>query len=149
MSEIKIAKKSHAAGVQRLLKQLGYESTMAEISVALCTPTPDSAVFVIEDQSGVVAFISLIYFFYFPTQKQNCRITAIVVDEKMRSCGLGSHLISFARMQAHQHGCAQLEVTTSLTRHTTQAFYETIGFTKASYRYVMDVGNMASNGEQR
>ena len=101
MSEIKTAKESHAAGVQRLLQQLGYESTMAELSAALCTPTPDSSVFVIEDQSGVVAFISLIYFFYFPTQKQNCRITAIIVDEKMRMVP-ESALCESARNHSHR-----------------------------------------------
>ena len=70
----------------------------------------------------------LLYFFYFPLQKSLCRITAIVVDESVRNVGVGKKLINFAATQAQTRSCAQLEVTTSLARNATQAYYESIGF---------------------
>ncbi|MDP2523825.1 GNAT family N-acetyltransferase [Neptunomonas phycophila] len=90
--------------------------------------------------SMLIGFMSLIYFFYFPLQKQNCRITSLVVDEYARGNGVGKRLIDHALEKAKSLSCAQLEVTTSLTREATQAYYERSGFIKSSFRYYLDLG---------
>ncbi len=141
MVEIIKAEPTHAYEVKSLLQQLGYESQELELISALSQQDDSSQVFIAKKGNQVIALMSLIYFFYFPLQKSLCRITAIVVDENLRNSGVGKKLINFAATQAQTKSCAQLEVTTSLARKATQAYYERIGFKKASYRYYLDIGN--------
>lgn len=140
MVEIIKAEPTHAHEIKGLLQQLGYESQELELISALSQQDDCSEVFIVKKGNQVIAFMSLIYFFYFPIQKSLCRITAIVVDENLRNAGVGKKLINFAATQAKAKSCAQLEVTTSLARKATQAYYERIGFKKASYRYYSDIG---------
>lgn len=140
MVDILKAKPEHAHEVKDLLKQLGYESQESELITALSQQDPNSEVFIAKKGTQVIACMSLIYFYYFPIQKSVCRITAIVVNEDMRNTGVGKKLVQFATTQAATKSCAQLEVTTSLARKSTQAYYERIGFKKASYRYYLNIG---------
>ncbi|WP_232849818.1 GNAT family N-acetyltransferase [Bowmanella yangjiangensis] len=140
MVDILTASSAHAGSIQILLQQLGYQCEVAEIISAIDTPDANSDLFVAINHGEVVGFMSLIYFFYFPLQKRNCRITALVVDEHARSTGVGKKLINHALGQAKKLSCAQLEVTTSLAREATQAYYERVGFIKSSFRYYLDVG---------
>jgi len=139
MIDILKAKPIHVNSIKSLLKQLSYESEESQLISALSMQDQNSEVFVAVDKSKVVGLMSLIYFHYFPIQKSLCRITAIVVDENLRNTGIGKKLINFAFNQAQGKACAQLEVTTSLARTATQAYYEQLGFTKASYRYYLNI----------
>ena len=134
----------HAERIQALLVQLGYNASIAEVKTGLNSQDPHSDLYVARLEGRVIAFMSLIYFYYFPIQKQNCRITAIVVDEEVRKTGVGRQLIQFAQVKARQHACAQLEVTTSLERKATQAYYEHNGFIKTSFRYYLNLSENAS-----
>ena len=144
MLEITKADIAHAERIQALLVQLGYNASIAEVKSGLNSQDPHSDLYVARLEGRVIAFMSLIYFYYFPIQKQNCRITAIVVDEEVRKTGVGRQLIQFAQVKAQQHACAQLEVTTSLEREATQAYYEHAGFIKTSFRYYMNLPDKAS-----
>jgi ribosomal protein S18 acetylase RimI-like enzyme len=134
------ANSTHAESIQNLLSQLGYECQLSGLISALDSPEANSDLFVATRKAQVVAFMSLVYFYYFPIQERNCRITALVVDEHVRNSGIGKKLIQFAVARAQSHSCAQLEVTTSLARKATQAYYEHNGFMKASFRYYLDIG---------
>ena len=144
MFEITKAHIAHAERIQALLVQLGYNASIAEVKSGLNSQDPHSDLYVARLEGRVIAFMSLIYFYYFPIQKQNCRITAIVVDEEVRKTGVGRQLIQFAQVKARQHACAQLEVTTSLERKATQAYYEHNGFIKTSFRYYLNLSENAS-----
>ena len=144
MIDITKADIAHAERIQVLLVQLGYNASVAEIKYGLDSQDPHSDLYVATLEGRVIAFMSLIYFYYFPIQKQNCRITAIVVDEQVRKTGVGTQLIQFAQLKARQRACAQLEVTTSIERKATQAYYEHAGFIKASFRYYMNLPDNAS-----
>lgn len=145
MLEITKADIAHVERIQALLVQLGYNASIAEVKSGLNSQDPHSDLYVATLEGRVIAFMSLIYFYYFPIQKQNCRITAIVVDEEVRKTGVGRQLIQFAQVKARQHACAQLEVTTSLERKATQAYYEHNGFIKASFRYYLNQPDEALN----
>ncbi|WP_258405248.1 GNAT family N-acetyltransferase [Shewanella mesophila] len=140
MVDILKASSLHAPSIQILLHQLGYQCNTAEIVSAIDSSDANSGLFVAISHGNVVGFMSLIYFFYFPLQRRNCRITAIVVDEYARGNGIGKKLINHALAKARSLSCAQLEVTTSLVREATQAYYERTGFIKSSFRYYLDVG---------
>ena len=95
----------------------------------------DSEVFVAEQDGRVIGLMSLIYFYYFPLTRKTCRMTALVVDRAERSTGVGTQLVDQALDRARETDCLGLEVTTSLTRTRTQAYYGKLGFAKTSYRY--------------
>ncbi|USD22358.1 GNAT family N-acetyltransferase [Microbulbifer variabilis] len=135
--EIRKVEKNDIQVVVSLLQQLGYEPSIQAIESLISNPICDSyeTVVGILDKS-VVSVMSVIYFDYFPSAERFCRITAFVVDSDVRGYGVGTRLIDFARDNAAAKGCSTLEVTTSLKRESTQQFYESIGFTKTSYKYV-------------
>ncbi|MFT6257165.1 GNAT family N-acetyltransferase [Shewanella sp. Arc9-LZ] len=141
MIDIIKADHTHVSSIKNLLEQLGYESEETGLISALELPHNESEAFVVVSSTKVVAFMSLIYFYYFPLQKHVCRITAIVVDKNLRNSGIGKKLIRFAATKAQSSSCVQLEVTTSLSREATQAYYEHLGFNKASLRYYLNIGN--------
>ncbi len=154
--EIRRAKTSDANRLSNLLYQLGYETHAQKIAtllsaLSLSGPSLSGSsnstddVFVGVEQGVVVAFISLIYFDYFPSAEKVCRITALVVDENIRSSGIGTKLVEYAKLEAVTKECEVLEVTTSLKRKKTQEYYEGIGFQKTSYKYIQRLNFSSKN----
>ncbi len=139
--KIEKAEPSHAHDALKLLSQLGYESTLQDLTRVLAQTDRRYEVYIAKLDDKVVGLMSVIYFDYFPSQERICRITAIVVDQNTRGAGVGSQLIDFAKGLCKKRFCSKLEVTTSLARQATQQYYEKIGFTKTSYRYVQDIPN--------
>lgn len=125
--------------IKELLHQLGYSSPVESISETINSSDENSELFVTLVDGKVVAFMSLIYFYYFPSNCRVCRITGITVDASVRGRGVGSQLIAFASEMGQQNNCKQLEVTTSLVREKTQKYYEFLGFKKASLRYYQPI----------
>ncbi|MCG9965077.1 MAG: GNAT family N-acetyltransferase [Shewanella sp.] len=125
--------------IASLLLQLGYSATEAQLQQYLNNPNRTDEIYLAESNGVVVGLISLIFFDYFPSQQQICRITALVVTEASRGLGVGTQLIDFAKDRASKRGCCQLEVTTSMRRDKTQAYYESIGFEKTSFRYIQAI----------
>lgn len=125
--------------IASLLLQLGYSATEAQLQQYLNNPNRTDEIYLAESNGVVVGLISLIFFDYFPSQQQICRITALVVTEAIRGLGVGTQLINFAKDRASKRGCCQLEVTTSMRRDKTQAYYESIGFEKTSFRYIQAI----------
>ncbi len=135
--EIRRVVESDTKRLSNLLGQLGYVTPPQKINTLLFSSSNSTSdVFVAIEEERVVAFISLIYFDYFPSAEKVCRITALVVDESLRGSGIGTQLIDYAKCEAIAKNCTVLEVTTSIKRDKTQAYYEGIGFEKTSYKYV-------------
>ena len=135
--EIRKAQKNDAYSVSSLLVQLGYDTPISKIEALVSMPSSGhDNVYVGVLDERVIAVMSVIYFNYFPSGEKFCRITSIIVDGKNRGSGLGSKLINYAKLMALAEKCNVLEVTTSLQREQTQAYYEYIGFQKTSYKYV-------------
>ncbi|MDT3319308.1 MULTISPECIES: GNAT family N-acetyltransferase [unclassified Shewanella] len=142
---IRLAQLHDAQSIQLLLEQLGYVLPVAALAKTLteCQDNPHSRtdeLLVYEQLNAqgepqVVAVMVLMFFDYFPALSRICRITAIVVDADMRGQGIGSRLIAFAKERGKQENCQLLELTTSTQRIATQQYYESIGFTKTSFRY--------------
>ncbi|GLR31056.1 GNAT family N-acetyltransferase [Shewanella decolorationis] len=125
--------------ITSLLLQLGYNATEPQLQQYLDAPKRSDEIYLAESEGVVAGLISLIFFDYFPSQQQICRITALVVTEASRGLGVGTQLIDFAKDRASKRGCCQLEVTTSMRREKTQAYYESIGFEKTSFRYIQAI----------
>ncbi len=142
---IRLAQLHDAESILVLLEQLGYALPVATLAQTLTEyqDNPQSRsdeLFVCEQPNAqgdrqVVAVMALMFFDYFPALSRICRITAIVVNADIRGQGVGTLLIDFAKARGRQEACQVLELTTSTQRIATQQYYESIGFTKTSFRY--------------
>lgn len=139
---IRLAQLHDAQSIQLLLEQLGYVLPVAALAKTLteCQDNPQSRsdeLLVCEQPNaqGEPQVVAVMFFDYFPALSRICRITAIVVDADMRGQGIGTQLIDFAKARGRQEACQLLELTTSTQRIATQQYYESIGFTKTSFRY--------------
>lgn len=68
--------------IATLLLQLGYLATEAQLQQYLDDPKRSDEIYLAESEGVVVGLISLIFFDYFPSQQQICRITALVVIDR-------------------------------------------------------------------
>ncbi|MCL1091643.1 GNAT family N-acetyltransferase [Shewanella profunda] len=137
--QIRQAEIQDLKAIEYLLLQLGYSSTQEQLQKYLEKSERTDEIYIAEEEGNIIGLISLIFFDYFPAQQKICRITALVVAEAYRGSGVGTRLIRFSKARAFEYGCSKLEVTTSMRREKTQAYYEAIGFEKTSFRYIQDV----------
>lgn len=63
------------------------------------------------------------------------RVTALVVDARLRGHGIGRALMDAAERWAAERGCVLLEVTSNLRRVDAHSFYEALGYERTSYRF--------------
>lgn len=135
---IRIARTEDSQHISALMHQLGYQISTTKVAEMISDHQQhNDEIYVGIQNNEICAVIVLIYFTYFPDAQKLCRITALVVDEKLRGKGLGTALLNRARDSAIQQGCSSLELTTNMRRHNTHAYYEHLGFEKTSYKFVM------------
>lgn len=138
---IRLAQLHDAESIQLLLEQLHVAALAQTLTEYQDNPQSRSDELLVcelpnaQGESQVVAVMALMFFDYFPALSRICRITAIVVNADMRGQGIGTQLIDFAKARGKQENCQLLELTTSTQRIATQQYYESIGFTKTSFRY--------------
>lgn len=136
------ARSGDAHQLSQLLAQLGYDTEPARIEKMVYLADDDSELITVaEINDQLVAVMSLIFFDYFPAAARYARITALVVDDQHRSKGIGSELLEYARINAAERDCACIEVTSSVTREDTHAFYVHAGFHHESLKFVLPIGS--------
>ncbi|UIP29396.1 GNAT family N-acetyltransferase [Photobacterium sp. TLY01] len=136
------ARSGDARQLSLLLAQLGYDTDPARIEKMIYLADSDSELITVaEINDQLVAVMSLIFFDYFPAAARYARITAMVVDAQHRAKGIGSELLEYARINAAERDCACIEVTSSVTRKDTHAFYVNAGFHHDSYKFVLPIGS--------
>jgi GNAT superfamily N-acetyltransferase len=125
------------AAVASLLDDLGYPTTEDRLRVR-CEVDERSAsgIFVAEVGGRVVGCLSLAFTPYFPDGSTLCRVTALVVAPSHRGRGFGAALIAKAVEEGRHRGCSALEVTTADRRADAHRFYEQVGFSRTSLRFV-------------
>jgi GNAT superfamily N-acetyltransferase len=62
------------------------------------------------------------------------RISMMVVDEALRSQGIGAALVREAERVLAEQGCYMIEVTSHVRRTEAHRFYEKLGYDKTSVR---------------
>lgn len=138
MITIRKAGPDDAAAVQSLLTELGYPSPVEEVATRLATmaASPADAVLFAHDGPLALGLVALHWAPMLTMPRPLARITAMVVHEGARGLGVGRRLVEAGAELAREHGCGTLELTTSLQRADAHAFYEAMGFTRSSLRYV-------------
>lgn len=66
-------------------------------------------------------------------------VEAVAVDPACHGQGVGKAMMHFALEQCRQSDCYKLALSTNLRRKEAHAFYESLGFTKHGFSYVVDL----------
>ena len=113
-----------------LAVQLGYECTGQEIQTRLgeMRDSGQYAVYVAELRGSDLAGWIAAYVFRAVELDAIVEISGLVVDETLRSSGIGKTLLSAIELWARQVGCAAISVHSNVTRGRAHRFYENNGF---------------------
>ena len=132
------ARPSDVAAIRRLLGQLGYAPDEAEFrhrfdSVMAAT---GHRIIVAEEEGGVVG---VLHVFERPALDKGCEavVQALVVDDSVRSRGVGEALMREAEAWASGRGLGATSLYTNITRERARAFYERIGYRLKATSYLM------------
>lgn len=141
MIEIRPADTQDAAAIQELLRQLGYDSTVQEVSdrIAGLVGSDHDPVVVATDAGAILGVIALHWTPMLFSALPVARITTLVVSDTTRGRGVGRILVEAGAELARNAGCGTLEVTTALRRSDAQAFYRALGFASSSMRLHRDL----------
>lgn len=123
-----------------LAQQLGYPSTPQEIESRLARMQDGKqyAVYVAVLDEGEIAGWIGAYLFLSVELDSSVEISGLVVDQKVRSCGIGKLLLDAAERWALRGGCDTIAVRSKVERHDAHRFYEQNGYewtkTQKSFR---------------
>ncbi|AVP99045.1 GNAT family N-acetyltransferase [Ahniella affigens] len=137
------AKLADAPAVAALIEALGYPCELgeAERRIRRVNASPRQALILAILGDSVCGLISVDYMFYLPLGRDTCRITALVVDARFRSQGVGRALLRHAESLARRENVARIELTTAGHRHEAHAFYTQCGYERSSVRFVKPLGD--------
>jgi GNAT superfamily N-acetyltransferase len=122
------AQPSDFAAVRRLLGQLGYAPDEVEFRHRFDSVLAAAGHrIIVAEEEGV---LGVLHVFERPALDKGCEavIQALVVDDTMRSRGVGEALMREAEAWAVNRGLAATSLYTNITRDRARAFYERIGY---------------------
>jgi GNAT superfamily N-acetyltransferase len=127
-----------AAKLVGLIGELGYPVTkdfiLEKLNQLLSTP---GTKILVADQEGEV--VGLLCFSILPLLHVNGglgRISALVIDSRIRGHGIGRRLVAEAEEFAWKNDCARIEITSAEQRGDAHAFYEAVGYRQDSRRFM-------------
>ena len=126
---IRAAALADAPALGRLMTQLGYPATEAELArrLARVIPTPGHTVLVavLDGQPTGLAHGALLPLL---EDEGSAHLLALVVDAAHRGHGIGGRLVAAIAAWAEVAGAARVVVRSNIVRTRTHAFYENLGF---------------------
>lgn len=133
---IRLASQRDTQAIAPLLGQLGYPASALELGERLerLTDHPDAEVLVAELDGEVVGVAAYQLIDLLERSDPQCRITALVVDDRYRRRGVAYALLHTIEESARDLGCFRLEVTTRHERADALAFYRAAGFDERPHR---------------
>ena len=135
---IRVAGQRDAEAIAPLLGQLGYPASSLELGERLerLADHPDAEVLVAELDGQLVGVAAYQLIDLLERPDPQCRITALVVDDRYRRRGVAFALVHTIEESARDLGCFRLEVTTRTERADARAFYSAAGFEERPHRLV-------------
>jgi GNAT superfamily N-acetyltransferase len=129
-----------AEALVELFVELGYPDEAERVAgrVARFAADPSSRLLVTEDGGELVGFASASVMPLAHEDESWCRLSALVVAERLRREGVGRALVEAVEAFARSHGCGLVEVTSGERPHREAAhrFYEALGYEEVSKRYL-------------
>jgi GNAT superfamily N-acetyltransferase len=124
--------------IVRLFAQLGYASDPAQVEQQLRTLEYERCGrALVAEAYGALAGIAVVHLIkpiHVPAPW--ALLSALVVDERSRSVGIGQALLAAAEEFAMAHGCSQLELSSSSRRTRAHIFYERNAYQEKRLRFV-------------
>jgi len=119
----------------RLIAQLGYPVTEAEVAARLAAmEREDRLVLVAQLGGAVVGCLSTSVMRVLHRPAPVGRISMLVVDAAVRGRGIGAELVRAAELALIANGCGLVEVTSNLSRTEAHRFYDQLGYERTSVR---------------
>jgi GNAT superfamily N-acetyltransferase len=130
--EIRLPRAEDFLRLAELAGQLGYPSTSSEIERRLVglEGSRDHQVFVAQANGEVVGWIG-VFIYRCLEADARAEISGLVVDERVRSQGIGLKLLARAEEWARELGCEAIGLRSNVIRERAHLFYERLG-----YKYV-------------
>ena len=129
-----------SASIRNLLGQLGYPQDSDSVIKAIENYFEDGYyLLVAEIDDMIVGFSSLHWFDMFHMRGKMGRITAICIEDDLRSKGIGRNLMRASEDLLKSKGCVKVEVTTNVKRTLTQEFYAKNGYEINSKRFIKNL----------
>ena len=124
--------------IVHLFGQLGYSTEPEQVEKQLHALRCGSLgqAFVAEDCRSIVGVAIVHILKPLHVDGSWALLSALVVDDKCRSSGVGAHLLTAAEQFAMQHGCSQIELSISTARIRAHMFYERNGYEEKRLRFV-------------
>ncbi len=150
--EIRIACAADVASLLALYKLL---EVIAEPAVALdCAlarfcdleSNPQHRLYVAKLGASIVGTFSLIFIPGLShSARDSCVIEDVVVAHEMQGAGIGKQMMRFAMAACVARHCYKLVLSSHVQRERAHRFYESLGFSKHGYSYLLDLsGGSAS-----
>jgi GNAT superfamily N-acetyltransferase len=136
---IREARDGDCDSLARLIGQLGYTATAAEVAERLGL-MEGRVVLVAEIDGAVVGCLSTSVMRVLHRPAPVGRISMMVVDEGLRGRGIGARLVRAAERALAARGCYMVEVTSNLARTDAHRFYERLGYERTSVRLARELG---------
>ena len=137
---VRVATPGDAEAVAAMIDQLGYAVTPVEVAARLGSiEQAGQAVLVAEVDGRVVGCLSTSTMIVLHRPTPVGRISMMVVDERYRSKGIGTKMVSAAEELLASKGCQLVEVTSNLRRVDAHRFWERIGYERTSARFAKQV----------
>ena len=138
MSVIRHAFVEYALAIHKLLNQLGYPVDLPFFKKKLSQMLQElrEDLFVLEDNSQIVAFISIHYIPQLAFSGDFARISYFCVDSAARGRGYGSELEAYCVSIAKARGCDRIELHSHSRRIEAHKFYCSRGYIESPKYFV-------------
>jgi GNAT superfamily N-acetyltransferase len=142
--EIRGAQPQDAAQIAKLATQLGYASNPSETARRLeaIQRSSESGIFVAQIIGGEIAGWIGMFVFRSIADEPRVEISGLIVDEAVRSQGIGEKLLNRAEQWAREKRCGTIGLRCNVIRDRAHAFYKRHGYqyvkTQKSFRKIMD-----------
>jgi GNAT superfamily N-acetyltransferase len=134
---IRDARTEDAQPLAALLEQLGYPAPAEAVArrLELLRASDSDHVFVAEVDGQVVGLAGLHVSLALEYDRPAAKLSAIVVDERHRRCGIGEALVRAVEVEACIRDCCLIFLTTAERRRDAHAFYRRLGFGATGRRF--------------
>lgn len=123
-----------------MIGQLGYAVAASEVADRLAAMQAEGRLVLVAELDGaVIGCLSTSVMRVLHRPAPVGRISMMVVDEALRSRGIGLKMVRAAEEALAAQGCTMVEVTSHVRRTEAHRFYERLGYERTSVRLAKEL----------